>query len=204
MKNKGFTLVEVLIAVALVAILLSTVYGVFTSVAGAKQRLESEGEGYHQARVFFDRLGRELRGAYFDPQKQKTFFIGRLSEEELPLLNLTTTSGTPYGGRQGGINIVSYELLPDRESPVGDEILVLMRDERSVFALPGDNREGYRLATGLRDVKFRYYRDGEWHDEYDARQNGNKLPQMVELTLSLPVEGRLVPFRTTYEIPLAK
>ena len=201
MREKGFTLVEILVAVALVALLLTTVYGVFNSVSAAKERLEAESEGYHQARVLFDRIGRELRGTYFDVQKKDTLFLGGTTTlDKNPYLELTTTAGTPYGGRNGGISTVSYELRSDPEAEKGEDTRVLMRKEYSYFDPEGEKREGYRLADGIGEMKVRFYRKGQWVEEWNARTDGG-LPELVEVTLSLPVEGKQVVFRTAYDIP---
>ncbi len=201
MRDKGFTLLEVLVAITIIAILLTTVYGVFNSVSAAKQRLETEGEGYHQARILFDRIGRELRGAYFDPQKKDTLFIGGATAiSKYPYLSLTTTAGTPYGGRQGGISRIIYELRPDPEAGRGENTHVLLRNEYSYFDPEGEQREGYRLATGIGEMKVRFYRQGQWTEEWNARTDGG-LPELVEVTLSLPVEKNQVVFRTAYDIP---
>jgi general secretion pathway protein J len=202
-KNEnGFTLVEVMVAVTIIALLLTSVYGVFTSAAGAKQRLEAEGEGYHQARVLFDRMGRELRGAYYQQGKAGVRLVGGKTLDDFPYLELTTTAGTPYGGRRGGISVVRYELRTDPEAAAGDDTRVLMRDEYSMFEPAGEERAGYRLATGLGEMSVRFYKDGQWQEEWNTARDGG-LPQMVEITLSMALEGIDVPFRSSFEIPLA-
>ena len=56
-SEKGFTLVEVLVAISILAILLTSVYGIFSSVSLARERLDADSAEYHRARVLFDRLG---------------------------------------------------------------------------------------------------------------------------------------------------
>ncbi|MBE0598741.1 MAG: hypothetical protein IH614_15915 [Desulfuromonadales bacterium] len=193
-------MVEVLVAVTITALLLTTIYGVFTSVSTAKERVEGSGEGYHQARILFDRIGRELRGAYFLPTKNKTRFAGGLTGEQYPYLELSTTATTPQGGNRGGIAIVRYELQPDPEAPTGgppDEVpQVLLRWEYNLSDPEEEERPGYRLATGIFDFKLRFHNGSEWLEEWQARPGG--LPKMVELTMSIPIDGEPVPFRTAF------
>jgi general secretion pathway protein J len=199
--EQGFTLVEMLVAVTITAILLVTVYGVFTSVSRAKERVESDGEGYHQARVLFDRIGRELRGAYFLPARPQTLFNGGLNEEQQPFLELSTTATTPYGGNRGGIAVVRYDLRPDPDaerSADGKIPQVLMRREYNLFDAEGAQRPGYRLATGIDEMRFRFHRNGEWLEGWASASDG--LPQMVELTLTIAVDGNPVPFRSAFEV----
>ena len=71
-KSNGFTLVEILVAISIIAILMTTIYGIFTTVSNTKDRLDTDSEAYHRARVIFDRFGREIRGAYFNPSNDST------------------------------------------------------------------------------------------------------------------------------------
>jgi len=197
--QNGFTLLEVLVAVTVAALLLTGVYGVFTSVSAAKQRLEKEGEGYHQARVLYDRIGRELRGTYWLRTNKKTRFLGGHTADGYPFLELTTSSGTPFGGHPGGIAVVRYELRPDEEAREPDT-WVLVRNEYSTFDPEGGEREGYPLATGIRELSFRFYKDGRWEEEWDAARGG--LPQMVEVSITMPVDERPVPFRSAFDVAI--
>ncbi|MFA5516813.1 MAG: prepilin-type N-terminal cleavage/methylation domain-containing protein [Desulfuromonadales bacterium] len=202
-QEHGFTLLELLVAMTITAILLSTIYGVFSSVSRAKERVESGGEGYHQARVLFDRIGRELRGAYVLSGRPKTRLAGGLNEEQLPFLELSTTATTPFGGHRGGIAIVRYDLRADPEAERNQEGViprVLMRREYNLFDPEGEQRPGYRLATGLGEMTFRFYKDGDWREEWLSGRDGS--PQMVEVTLSISVDGQPVPFRSTFEVPI--
>ena len=197
--QNGFTLLEVLVAVTVTVLLMTAVYGVFTSVSGAKQRLEAEGEIYHQTRVLYDRLGRELRGTYWRKAKNsKTRFMAGRTRDNYTFVELTTTAGTPFGGRRGAISVVRYELRPDTEAKDPDT-WVLMRDEYTTFDVPVQEREGYPLARGIREMNFRFYKNGQWEDEWDSVRDG--LPQMVEVSITMPSGEQSVPFRSTFDVP---
>ncbi len=186
-----------LVSVTIIALLLTTIYGVFSSVSGAKRRLETQGEGYHQARVIFDRIGREVRGTYYTPRNPDTMFAGGENADRNPFLDLTTTATTPQGGRGTGISVVRYELIDDPEAK--DESKVLMRKEYPLFDPEGAERDGYRLARGIEELKFRFYANADWQDDWQPPQTG--LPLMVEVTLNLNVENQSIPFQSTFEVP---
>jgi general secretion pathway protein J len=197
LRVNGFTLVEIMVAVTVTTLLLFTIYGVFSSVSTAKERLETDGEGYHQARVLFDRMGREIRGAYFSPSNPKTLFAGGVNEEGNPFLAVSTTATTPHGGKRGGISIVRYELCEDPQS--GDGQLVLMRSESSLFDADAQQKPEYRLATGIQEMKLRFYGNGLWQEQWSTGQH-NSLPQMVELSVSVTVDGATTPFLSAFDI----
>ena len=165
---KGFTLVEVLVTVVITCMVLLAVYGVFTSVSGAKQRLETDGEAYHRARVLFDRIGREIRSAYVKPSGTDTFFKGGRNSNGNPFLTLTTTTTTPQSDARGTA-VVYYELIEDPEVKTGDK--VLMRQETSPLN-PMQNQPGYRLAPGIEAMSLRFYNGSDWQDELGFKYPG--------------------------------
>lgn len=194
LNQRGFTLVEILVAVAVAALLLSTIYGVFQTVAGAKQRLDQEGENYHQARVIFDRLSRELRGVYAPSSNQRSRFEGGTNDRGETYLRFTTTASTPLSG--GGIGEVSYLLQQDPDNPAGRK--VLERSEQGLTSA-AQTVQGYRIASGIETLTLRFFDQGTWSDQWPAATPVN-LPTAVEVSLQLEVGGTLVPFRTTFDL----
>jgi general secretion pathway protein J len=193
-SSRGFTLVEIMVAVTIVTLLLTMVYGVVTSVTGASRRIEEDGESYHRARVIFDRIGREIRGAYRVSSNPRTVFTGGETSDGEPFLELTTTSVTPAGGRLGGISRVRYQLQDDTETE--DDGKVLLRREAPLLGEEGDPGREYRLATGIGTMQWRFSSGGNWLDEWDRG-----LPEMVELTLTMRIGGGIIPFRTVFDVP---
>ncbi len=189
----GFTLIEVMVAVTILSLLLFTIYGVFSSVSTTKQRLEADGEGYHQARVIFDRMGREIRSAYTNRQNPDTIFSGGINEDGNPFLTLSTTAWTPQGGGGTGISLVHYELRDDTEFP-GQKVLI--RNESPLFGKEDLEIRDYRLAVGIEAMTLAFYTDGQWTDQWLEG-----LPEMVQVGLAAKVNGREVPFVTTFEVP---
>jgi general secretion pathway protein J len=194
----GFTLIEILVAITILAIVLTSVYGIFGSVSAAKTRLDRDSTDYHTARVVFDRFSRELHGTYYRGDDQTTFFRGGRDNNGETFLELTTTAVTPLSAVGTGIAEVRYRLEADEES--SNELMILMRGEkpRQSSTMLHDDRM-MRLAPGIERLTVRFYSAGQWHNEWDASQKG--LPQLVEITMIVSQEGdRQVPFSTTFEI----
>src|SRR5512140_2531074 len=108
-RASGFTLIEVLIAVSLTALVLTAIYGIFTSVATARQRVLAESESAQISRVLFERLGRELRGAWI-PATGAKFFQANLDRDGRPELRFATASTTLTATGRGGIAALRYGL----------------------------------------------------------------------------------------------
>ncbi|AMV71369.1 type II secretion system protein GspJ [Desulfuromonas carbonis] len=192
--QRGFTLIEVLVAVIVTSLLLLTVYGVFTTVDGARQRVEGDAERFHQARVIFDRIGRELHGVYWSASNLQTRFQGGLNQAGLSYLELSTTTATPQSGG-GGIVVVRYEMQPDPDH-VGT--FMLLRSERQLFTEAFGATDTLRMAGGIESFNLRFFARGAWHDNWDAASGG--LPALVELTLNEASPAGSVPFISSFAV----
>ncbi len=192
MSDRGFTLIEMLIAVAVSALLLTTTYGIVTSVSRTRDRLTAEGEGFHLARVIGERLARELRGAYYSTTTASRF-AGGIDEDGAPFLQLATTASTPASGGSG-IVVVRYRLGEDSD---GEK--TLLRDEYPLHSQPPGERPEQRLAAGIENLQLRFRRDGDWQQEWRSEEQAG-LPDLVELTLTIKANDRLLPFLTAVEL----
>jgi general secretion pathway protein J len=196
----GFTLVEVLVAISILAILMTSVYGIFTSVSVARERLDADSADYHRARVIFDRMGRELRGTYFQARDQGLVFIGGKADEKTAILELTTTAVSPLSRTGSGLARVRYLLVTDPENAASG--LVLMRSEQPAHEPATETGiDGMmRLAPGVDAMTLRFFAQGQWQEKWDGRISG--LPEMVEIALQLRRVGRdPVQFISAVEIP---
>ena len=198
---RGFTLLEVLIAISIIALLLTTVYGIFSSVSGTKERLDADSAAYHRARVIFDRLGREIRGTYYQAGHRDSTFSGGTDEAGELFLELSTTAVSPISERGTGFALVRYRIGADTEDD--DQSLVIQRSERALIGRAQGALEApdmMRLAPGIRDFALRFYAEGTWHTSWNATESG--LPAMVQLRLTIITEdGTEVPFMSSFRLP---
>jgi general secretion pathway protein J len=192
-RQQGFTLIEVLVATTISALLLASAYGIFSSVSAARDRLEKEGDACHLARVIFDRLGRELRCAFFGAQTAGSRFSGGTDKTGRPYLELVTTAATPLSGGSGLV-VVRYRQVQDED--LGG---VLLRDEFPLYDKAPGQQPDRRLAAGIADLRLRFHRNGEWQDQWQANQQGG-MPDMVEVTLAIAAGEKELPFVTAFEL----
>lgn len=198
-SQQGFTLVEILVAISILAILLTSVYGIFSSVSLARERLDADSADYHRARVLFDRLGRELRGTYFLPSARDLVFTGRTEEDGIIELELTTTAISPLSQAGSGLARVHYLLVEDQEDK--NKGLILMRSEHPAHETVDEDVAGMmRLVPGVAAMALRFYGKGQWQDTWDGRTSG--LPEMVEIALQLRTAGEEpIRFISAFEVP---
>ena len=198
-SERGFTLIEVLVAISILAILLTSVYGIFSSVSLARERLDADSAEYHRARVLFDRLGRELRGAYFQPGDPNLVFTGLKTDDGSFELELTTSAVSPLSETGSGIAKVHYLLSEDKEEAANGR--VLLRSEHPVHDSADEEAAGMmRLVPGIEAMSLRFYANGQWQTTWQARTSG--LPELVEIALQLRTGGEEpIDFISAFEIP---
>lgn len=186
--DSGFTLLEVLIATTITALLLTATYGIFSALSRNQQRLQQQAECSYLSRVLFDRLGRELRTVINRPGVEGMIFQGESSENRMSMV-LCTTSGTT----DQGIVRVRYELRPEP-----DETFILMRSETPLMQ-QDDRVRWVKLAGGIGALRLRFADSDNWRDNWQADSHTG-LPSMVEITLKMPSEAHPVTFRTAFEV----
>lgn len=192
-REQGFTLVEILVAISIGAILLTTIYGVFSSVSGARDRLEAVGEEYHQVRVLYDRMASEIRSGYFNAGSKQTRLVGGSNTQGFPFLEFSTTLSTPlFGGRPGGVSLVRYEQLEMEQ-----EIRLYRNEWPLLNAQP--EQDPQLLIIGLKTFSLRYYNGSDWQDEWDSQLAG-KLPEMIELTVEVEYDEQDYSFLSTISL----
>ena len=198
-SQQGFTLIEVLVAVTIIAITIATVYGVFASVSTAKNKLDAASEIYQSARVVFDRFGRELHGAYLSSSNRSSIFQGGKTPDGDLYLELSTTTASPLSSQGKGFALIKYTLVEDTEAEDGSK--VILRTEQPLFQRESDSAPtAMRLVKGIRLMTLRYYADAGWHDSWDSKTSG--MPEMVEMEIRFQDgENADIPFLSAFTIP---
>lgn len=187
-RSSGFTLVEVVIAVLIGGLLLSSIYGVFGAVSAARDRLEGEGILYHQARIFFDRVGGELSSMRMAALGNRPVLEGGATVEGTPYLELNTELVSPLQRRRGGLSRVRYEVREE------DGALSLYRSEEMLLANLAAS-EPLVFISGLKTFAVRYFAAGQWHDSWARTQP----PQMIEFQFEVDsAVGGTIPFRSSF------
>jgi len=187
-RSGGFTLIEVIIAVMIGGLLLSSIYGVFGAVSAARDRLEDEGILYHQARIFFDRVGGELSSMRMIGLGDRSVLEGGSSIQGTAYLEFNTELVSPLQRQRGGLSRVRYELREE------EGVFSLYRSEEMLLANLAAS-EPLVFISGLKTFDIRYYAAGQWLDSWTR----NQPPQMIEFQFEVDsVHGGTIPFRSSF------
>ncbi|UCG79188.1 MAG: prepilin-type N-terminal cleavage/methylation domain-containing protein [Nitrospirota bacterium] len=173
---KGFTLIEVIVAIGILSIVLMSVYGTFFSVSNAVETSDGVMYRMREVRVFFDMVKREIESAYVESDRDDTLF--RVRDRDvfgLYASELGFTAFVPYGR---GLHFIEYSV--DKEN------MVL---KKKVAAAWGEDT--LEEVTVLEDIKgFRVEVRGadRWLGTYNDKKSIG-LPMAVKVTLTLNVNG---------------
>jgi len=206
----GFTLLEIVISVAILVVILTIVYNTFNSSIKAFSAMENQGDAYAQARIVLNRMSEEIGSIYFSTQNPKTGLpkTGLLGEDrdedDLPFdaLHFTSLSHIRWvkDSRESELCEIGYYLEKDNET---GESFLFRREDWNVDGTLEEGGRPLELAEGVDGLNFRYYDGKEWADEWDSRITGT-LPKAVEIVLVMrdPRRGR-ISFTSIFPVPVA-
>ena len=212
LKNiHGCTLMEVLIATAILAIVLSIVYGSFVQTKRVIARAEGSVDELRGVRVSFNRMMWDLSMAFLskqDPDQTdqtdvNTIFVGTNDfAAGYPNDSIDFTSYANRirnkDARESDQTEVGYYLNRNFE---GDTVL-MKREKRQIDKKPLEGGKSFELSEDVVGLNFRYLDQGAWVDSWDSRVS-KAIPEAVEITLIIKDRtGRERSYRTVTGIPL--
>jgi prepilin-type N-terminal cleavage/methylation domain-containing protein len=194
--HSGFTLLEVLLAFAILGFITMIIWGTFTQTTAIKKRTEAVQERSHAARVALMRLSRELEMAFLSDsenaavQERRTMFISE-SKHDIDELRFS------WFGRQrlrsdipeSDTSVIMYYAQVDPDDPT---VTNLMRRETrrleaiDPMSIPG---ESYVLCPGVAGLKFSFfdYKKKEWREDWNTQgvDGLQYLPTHVRISLTI-------------------
>ena len=166
--RRGMTLVEIMIAVAVLGILSALTYSAMTYSIEAQERTRRLHERYHAARLTLERLKRELSMAFISlhqaPDKRtKTVFEGERSR-----ILFMSTSHEPIQRdvHQSDQVEIEYSLQSGEE---GQELV--RRIKHHIDDRPGKGGNEEVMVSGVKDLRFEYYDEqgARWRSDWTVR-----------------------------------
>ncbi len=136
-SRRGFTLLEVLIAVAILGIIMATVYGVLARALAAKNHAEERADLYATGREVVLKMADELEGALPPTAGRNIGFIGITGSSDTPsdAVQFATVIRRLFGPSQnrGGRALVSYSHDAMKDTP---RLYALRRQEELLTEAP--------------------------------------------------------------------
>lgn len=223
----AFTLLEVMVAIAILALMTSATYAALVPALEGKARAEQIQLAYNRINRFVNRLDRELRGAYFGINPASTrrncmdradtcpyVFIGKNSGELDEVRFVTTALSVSVHRPSSDEALIAY--FTGRPADTTITVPALFRQQ----ALVHDRNSYTKYAVQEREVlpnitrfDLRYLNRGtedEWIDDWDSTDEMSEdkfghLPRAVEILIEYddPDAGNQSLYTVTY-IPASK
>jgi general secretion pathway protein J len=205
-SQHGFTLIEIMLALTLMAFLTALLWGTMAQTAKVKKRIERAQDRTHTVRVALMRMSREIEMAFVNAetsgtQERRTMFSG-VSRSDFDELRFSWFGHLRFRADQaeGDTAQVSYFSQLDPEDSMLTNLM--RRETRRLEAkdpklIPG---ETYLLCPAISRLKFAYYdyKQKDWREEWDTTKADGQtyLPTQVRISLTV-LDERGVPVTFT-------
>ncbi|HZR83059.1 MAG TPA: type II secretion system protein GspJ [Candidatus Binatia bacterium] len=203
--SAGFTLLEVLVALAIAAIVVLAEVAPFQRAIASRDRAEAALDRTSAARITLQRIAEEVQGAVPVPGRR---FAVADTTFDLPSSDLTlatTASHRLSSGPRDPIEMVRYHLEPPARGETGGR---LVKEQLPSVASAGVEPLRAVVLEGVAGFRARVLpRAGQpWADTWQGGDGGKPedLPRAVELEIALAdPNGEAVPFHLAVTLPMA-
>jgi general secretion pathway protein J len=185
-SRNGFTLLEILLALSILATVLSTVFASYTGTFRLVSETEGQAEIYQMARVALERILEDLESFYLPEQAETSE-----AQEAEPLFEFANSSlrfpsraHLAFGkeDQSWGTTEISYFV----EESDGGEGKILYRRDRPSWGKDessGEGEGGLPLCERLASVKFSYLdAEGEETEDWDP-SSADDIPKLVSIAI---------------------
>ena len=179
-SEQGFTLIEILLAVALVATIAALVFGSLSTTVNVIDSARANAAGEQVVRITMRLMADELALGVNLPVMP---WMGVNAQREgQPSDTVAFLTMGQFRGAETAQDTEVVRIVYTRE---GDKLLRLVR--RNLYGLTDDSLEQLELAGMVKGFNVRYYdsTNNLWVDEWDGRARSNKPPAalLIELTV---------------------
>lgn len=188
----GFTLIEIVLAVALCTIVMALIYGVLHSTIQAAERIDELTHGSEIGPAILAQI-REDVGAAFLPGTDQDYFVGqdRSGRDRLDFISSAAVFAAETPGSEPAVHTVNEIGYQVKEGPSAEDGLVLYR--RVDPFVDAEPLRGGRLMAVAEQVtlfKITYWSGTEWLPTWVASKLDNKLPSSIRVELKMRVPDR--------------
>lgn len=187
----GFTLVELMLAILILAVMMSIIYGVVVSTVSAARRVEEITASSEIGPAILTRVRADLEAAFIP--KDGEFFVGSrkpsggYSRDRIDFISGELAYGSENETEEArfhSINEVGYQMQDNRKDP---SVGILYR--REDYFIDADPLKGGKLTEvydRVRSFSLRYWDGQVWKNEWNNKTL-NGLPKAVEIEIKILV-----------------
>jgi general secretion pathway protein J len=214
LNNKGFTLLELLLAIAITAVIITIVNFAFFQSNKNIEAVRTQREAYQTVRIVMDRMIKDLTCAYIpSPSLRPTMtledmsmyrFVGANDESDSTdkdTISITTTTDIGFSKVPGGVCEVAYylKLMENKK----DIYTLMRREDPTPHYGPSKAGSEMELAEDVLGMNIIYIDDSNQEaKEWDLSKK-LALPKQVKVTLTFEAGKEKLTFTGTAALPLS-
>jgi len=178
----GFTLLELLIATALLAIILTALYSTFFLSRKAIDGLDESLIKLQECRNVVDIIGRETEALLYRQTNTHSFF--KLEDRDIYGKQTSRLSFTAFSPLTYGLSAISYYVEEK------DGVLTLYKKMENPYK-PDDAVKGVDLIDGVGSFSVEARQGDKWVKTWDTVETGT-LPAEIRITVTTTIKDRPV------------
>ena len=206
-RRRGFTLLELTVALAMVAVLAVSLYASMKIAFRAKAAAELAVEPTRTAELAMDFIRNDLQntlpptGVLAQPFQGTNTGGTTGSDGDVTLFSTASAKNHPSANGE----IKEIELTTD--TPAGATQRCLVRKcLRNLTAQQPPDPDEEILVRGISAFNLRYFDGTTWNNQWDSTQENNELPAAVEVSLTLdrstsPQDPKLIKYVRVFQLP---
>jgi general secretion pathway protein J len=206
---RGFTLIEMMLAIGVLALILTMLSTSFSTIAHSKVHAEGRLMVDREGRSLLWQMTKELRNAVQTPYQPSNVALlgnGRMGAgKPIDTITLSTFSGGHRRAIAGMMpeSIVTYNLTPN---PDQQGWYLLQRSQQSGLLTNTVAQQSTVLADNVLSLHLRYFDGQTWGESWDSASlpRGRQLPVAVAIQILMAAPGgQVMDFATQVTVPMA-
>jgi general secretion pathway protein J len=206
---RGFTLIEMMLAIGVLALIMTMLASAFSTIAHSKVHAEGRLMVDREGRALLWQMTKELRNAVQTSYAASNVALlgnGRAgSNGPIDTITLSTFSG---GHRRAIVGltpetIVTYNLTPNPDQP---SLYLVQRSQQSALMTSSAALQSTVLADNVVSLHIRYFDGDKWGESWDSSSlpRQHQLPFAVAIQIKLAAPGgHVMDFATQVTLPMA-
>jgi general secretion pathway protein J len=220
--RRGFTLVELIVAITVLAFVTLLLYGAFSTLKSSRDGLARVQDRYREGRIAMARITRDLQSAYISQHiptspaliVQKTAFVGKVGMPGHRVdFNAFSNVRRDRNSHASDQVELSYYMADSPEQPGTNELLRRTSEYPDLEPGKGGRVEVVASDVDLFELEYLDATTGLWTENWDTTQaigQTNRLPLQVRVRLVMKQGKRsgsdqargTLKFQTTVTIPI--
>lgn len=173
--ERGFTLIEILVALAILSVIITALYSTFFLSHKAINAVDDSLVRMQEVRTMLDVIKREIEAAVYSGDKKYTLF--KLEDRDFYGKQASQLTFTAFSPLRPGLSKITYAVEEDKGS------LMLRKKLISAFTQPPETN-GMDLMEDMASFTVEARYQGQWIKTWDSTLNYG-IPEEVKITVTI-------------------